>query len=124
MKRLIWFAIAGGSGFVTDAAVLALLLHATPLDPFSARLIAIAVAMCVTWLLNRTFTFGKSGRHVLSEGARYGGVGVTSAILNYAVYSAVLIAFPTVPPLAALVIASAAAMAFSYFGYSRFVFRR
>ncbi|MNY81404.1 GtrA-like protein [compost metagenome] len=58
------------------------------------------------------------------EGFRYGSVGLISAMVNYLIYSGLLLALPILQPMAALVIASIAAMAFSFFGYSRFVFRR
>ena len=124
MKKLAWFVAAGGIGFAVDAGVLGLLLAFTPAGPFIARAIAIAVAMATTWALNRTFTFGRSDRPILEEGVRYGSVGLLSAVVNYALYSALLISIPELRPLAALVLASLAAMAFSFFGYARFVFRR
>ncbi len=122
MRRLLLFAIVGGTGFLADAGVLALLLMATPLGPFAARVLAIAAAMLVTFWLNRTFTFGRSGRSLSAEGARYGGVGIGTALLNYAVYSALLLAFPALPPVLAVAAASLVAMACSFAGYSRFVF--
>jgi putative flippase GtrA len=124
MSRFLRFAIVGGVGFAVDAGVLALLLWATPLGPFFGRLASIACGLAVTWICNRTLTFGPSGRSKLHEGARYGGVGIASSILNYLVYSGVLLAVPATPPLMALVVASAAAMMFSYLGYSRLVFDR
>lgn len=124
MKKLIRFGIAGGLGFLIDAGVLALLLHLTPLGPFVARVIAIALAMLATWIFNRTFTFDRSPHSLAAEGFRYGSVGITSALVNYGLYAALLIALPALQPLAAMVLASAAAMFFSFFGYSRFVFRR
>ncbi|MDM9627013.1 GtrA family protein [Rhizobium sp. S152] len=123
MKKLIRFGIAGGLGFLIDASVLAALLHLTPLGPFVARVIAIALAMLATWLFNRTFTFDRSPHSLAAEGFRYGSVGITSALVNYALYAALLIALPALQPLAALVFATAASMFFSFFGYSRFVFR-
>ncbi|WP_160007308.1 GtrA family protein [Rhizobium sp. 18055] len=123
MKKLIRFAIAGGLGFVVDAGILALLLHTTPLGPFLARLIAIALAMATTWAFNRTFTFGRSSHSVAVEGFRYGSVGITAALVNYGLYAALLLAIPDLQPLAAMVFATAASMFLSFFGYSRFVFR-
>jgi putative flippase GtrA len=123
MKKLLRFAIAGGIGFCVDAGLLALLLHTTPLGPFIARLIAIAIAMAVTWIFNRRFTFDKSRHSLAVEGFRYGSVGITSAIVNYGIYAALLLAIPSLQPLAAMVFATAASMLFSFFGYSRFVFR-
>ncbi|MGB3876278.1 MAG: GtrA family protein [Shinella zoogloeoides] len=122
MRRVLAFAVVGGVGFLTDAGVLALLLRATPLGPFSARILAIAAAMLVTFWLNRSFTFGRSDRGLAVEGARYGGVGISAALLNYAVYSAILLAFPALWPVLAVAIASIVAMVWSFLGYSRFVF--
>lgn len=122
MKRLFTFAVAGGAGFLVDASVLALLLWATPLGPLVARVFAIAAAMFFTFWLNRTFTFGRSHRGIAAEGTRYGGVGISAALLNYAVYSALVLAFPALRPVLAVAVASLVAMVWSFLGYSRFVF--
>ncbi len=124
MSRIIRFGIVGATGFIVDAAVLELLVRTTPLGPFLSRAIAVTVAIGATWLLNRNFTFGASKHSVLGEGVRYGSVGLTSAALNDLVYSAVLLVIPAMKPFEALVLSSIAAMAFSFFAYSRFVFRR
>jgi putative flippase GtrA len=124
MGRLWRFVLVGGIGFLVDAGVLMLLISATPLDPFLARIVSIGCALMATWLLNRTLTFGPSGRGLAREGARYGGVGVATSVFSYLVYSAVLLALPATPPLAALALASLAAMVLSFLGYSRLVFDR
>lgn len=124
MGRIWRFALIGGVGFVIDVMALALLLAVTPLGPFAARLVSIGLALLVTWQLNRHVTFGPSGRRMVAEGARYGGIGIATSVLNYAVYSVALLVVPALPPLAALVVGSAVAMAFSFLGYSRFVFDR
>jgi putative flippase GtrA len=124
MKKLFWFAFAGGTGFSIDAGSLMLILHFTPVGPFIARILSIAIAMGATWLINRTFTFGKSSRNLASEGFRYLTVGIVSALVNYAVYSACLLIDPTLWPVLATAVGSGVAMLVSYFGYSRFVFGR
>ncbi|RUX04147.1 MAG: GtrA family protein [Mesorhizobium sp.] len=124
MQRIVRFVFAGGIGFVADAAALWLLLAVTPLGPFVARMLSIGFALCVTWQINRHLTFSPSSRGVTQEGARYGGVGVATSIVNYAVYSAILLVLPAAPPLAALAIASLVAMTLSFLGYSRLVFDR
>ncbi|MDN5929317.1 MAG: GtrA family protein [Hyphomicrobiales bacterium] len=124
MKKPLGFALVGGIGFAVDAAVLMLLLGTTSLDPFSARLISVAVALSATWMLNRYITFGPSSRALITEGARYGGVGMATSLINYCIYSALLLTFSAMPPLVALVLASSAAMVLSYLGYSRLVFDR
>ena len=122
MRRILLFALVGGAGFLVDAGVLALLLHVSPLGPFSARIVAIAAAMLVTFWLNRTFTFGRSVRSLAVEGTRYGGVGISAALLNYGVYAVILLVFPAVWPVLAVAVASVVAMVWSFLGYSRFVF--
>ncbi|MBN9219251.1 MAG: GtrA family protein [Mesorhizobium sp.] len=124
MQRLLRFVFAGGIGFVADAAALWLLLAVTPLGPFVARILSIGFALCVTWQLNRHLTFAPSARGMAREGARYGGIGIATSIVNYFVYSALLVALPAIPPLAALAAASLVAMALSFLGYSRLVFDR
>ncbi|ESX22124.1 MULTISPECIES: GtrA family protein [unclassified Mesorhizobium] len=124
MSRLARFVLAGGVGFVADAAALWLFLAVTPLGPFVARVLSIGFALCVTWQINRHLTFSPSSRGVAQEGARYGGVGIATSIVNYLVYCAILFALPAMPPLAALAVASPVAMALSFLGYSRLVFDR
>jgi putative flippase GtrA len=122
MRRIGRFVVVGAVGFLADAAMLALLTAALQLDPLVARLGSIVFALAVTWMLNRHLTFGPSRRTIAVEGARYGGVGIGTSVVNYLVYSALLLALPGLPPLAALAAASLVAMALSYLGYSRLVF--
>lgn len=124
MGRLARFAFTGGIGFVADAAALWLLVSTTPLGPLSARVLSIGFALCVTWQINRRLTFSPSSRGMAREGARYGGVGIATSVVNYLVYCAILSALPGLPPLAALAFASIVAMALSFLGYSRLVFDR
>lgn len=124
MKRFLRFMVVGGVGFVVDAGVTLGLLATGLFGPFSARAVAIALALLCTWFCNRNFTFGKSGHHVVREGVLYGSVGITSALLNYAIYSGLLLSMPMLRPIFALILASASATLYSYFGYARFVFRR
>ena len=121
-SRLKRFGAVGIAGFVTDAAVLSTLVH-QGLDPFSARLISMALAAIVTWRLNRAFTFGASETSQASEGARYVAVAVSAALVNYAIYAGILLAFPDLIPAIALVFSTAVSMWVSYIGYSRVAFR-
>ena len=121
MKKLLAFAVVGGTGFLVDALVLTTLIEYRITDKFTARIVAIGMALLVTWTLNRNFTFGKSDRHVAVEGVRYGTVGVVGSFFNYGVYSAILIFFPRTDPLIALILGSASATVFSYTGYSKLV---
>lgn len=124
MKRYLAFAFAGASGFLVDAAALLALTRLFGLDPFVARALSIGLALCLTWMINRTMTFGPSGRHIAEEGARYGGVALGTALVNYLIYSGILLGWPSVPPVVALIVASGLSMVISYLGYSRLVFGR
>ena len=121
-RRISFFLFAGAVGFAVDMGVLWMFLHFHLLDPFSARALAIGSAMLCTYMINRTFTFGASHRKMAIEGARYGSVGIVSALLNYSVYSGILITLTSVSPYVALIFGSGSATVFSYLGYSRFVF--
>jgi putative flippase GtrA len=124
LARFLRFALVGGTGFFVDAGLLATFHHVVGLDPFTSRLISISISALTTWRLNRSLTFGASGRHQAVEGARYALVAAVTAALNYAIYAAALIIWPHLPPVAVAVGATIAAMGFSYAGYSRFVFQR
>jgi putative flippase GtrA len=121
--RLFKFACVGFAGFAVDTGSLALLHHGFGLDPFTARIISIALAIFSTWRLNRSVTFGRSDTGQVSEGARYYGVALVTAGVNFSIYSAILLIWTAVWPVAAAVAATAVTMFMSYFGYSRLVFR-
>lgn len=120
--RFLRFTAVGGAGFVIDTGTLSLLHYGAGLDPFSARAVSTPVAMVATWRLNRRLTFGASQRPQAAEGARYLAVATLAALLNYALYSGILLAIPIVPPPLAVAIATGMVMAGSYLGYSRLVF--
>ena len=122
LHRFALFAAVGTAGFVVDTSTLALLHYWAGIDPFSARAISTPVAMLATWRLNRALTFGASAARQLTEGARYLTVATVAALLNYAIYSAILLTFPAVPPPIAVAISTLFVMTGSYLGYSRLVF--
>jgi len=103
INRLQRFGAVGAVGFAVDAIVLSALIF-SGVDPFTSRIGSMLIATAVTWRLNRTFTFGASNTDQASEGARYVGVAVVSALVNYAIYAGIIIAFPKLfPPLALFV---------------------
>nr|WP_290750484.1 GtrA family protein [Henriciella sp.] len=123
IAKFLRFAAVGGVGFLVDAGTLLLLISAGT-GPFVARIVSIALAMLVTWRLNRAFTFGASTGSQTSEGARYVLVALGVAGLNYLIYAAILLLVPACPPVLATGIASVLSMLVSYAGYGRFAFRR
>ncbi|MCP8939764.1 GtrA family protein [Alsobacter sp. SYSU M60028] len=122
LSRLARFVGVGGTGFLADAGVLSVLV-AAGLDPLPARLASILFALTVTWQLNRRITFGLSGRGTSREFAHYLSLGAISSLVNYAVYAGVLASGLSASPLLALAAGSAVAMAVTFVGLDRIVFR-
>lgn len=110
------FIASGLIAFLVDALMLWLLTRFGGLDPYSARLLAISVAMVVAWASHRRLTFNVRTPPSLNEFLRYAAVAWTAAAINYAIYAGILLAVSTVPPLFALVAATAVSMVFSYLG--------
>ncbi|MEQ9315129.1 MAG: GtrA family protein [Henriciella sp.] len=122
LSRLVRFGAVGGVGFIVDAGILALLVGVGR-DPFLARIISIVLAMFVTWRLNRSLTFGASEDGQAREAGRYFSVAITVALLNYVLYSGLLLALPALAPVLATAISTAICTAVSFLGYGKFAFR-
>ncbi|MEL6667203.1 MAG: GtrA family protein [Pseudomonadota bacterium] len=116
------FAIVGGLGFVIDSCFTLALIHRS-IDPYTARIFSIALAMMVTWRLNRALTFETRGSDQASEGIRYFTVAIIAAVLNYAIYAGLLISIPALPPLLAIIIAIGSVTMLSFVGYRHLVFK-
>jgi putative flippase GtrA len=118
------FLVSGATAFSVDALVLALLTSFVGLNPIVARLAGIVLAMVAGWLMHRTFTFRVAARPSVPEFLRYAGVAWTAAAVNYGVFVLIVLAYAAIEPLVALVISSAAAMAFAYLGMRFAAFRQ
>lgn len=123
-RRGAGFVLAGAMAFATDATVLALLTRTTAIDPFTARIVAILLAMVAGYFAHRRFSFAVGNPPSMREFGKFLGVASGAAILNYAIYAVALLVAPQIDPLAALVVATAVSMVASYFGYRFGVFRR
>lgn len=113
------FLVVGGIGFVVDAGLVYVLSH-LGISPIVARIPAIGTAILVTWILNRRLTFEVKRPGSTRELLRYLGVATVSALLNFALYSALVTA--GVRPVIAVAAATVALVAFSFFGYRIFAF--
>lgn len=122
LKRLFRFALVGGIGFIVDVGLTLGLIHQGA-DPYSSRILGLALAMLTTWRLNRALTFGASDTSQASEGVRYFVVAILTALLNYLIYAGLLLSISGMMPVFAVVLATGVSMIASYLGYSRFAFR-
>jgi putative flippase GtrA len=116
------FLLAGVLALITDGALLAILIRFVDLDALLARPFAIAVAMLVSWLVNRTLTFAVNAPPSLREFGRFAAVSWMSQAVNYLVFAGILVARPATPALLAVVFASLVAMFVSYVGFRYGVF--
>jgi putative flippase GtrA len=103
------FAVVGVAATATHAAVFALAIETTSLDPVAATAIAFLVALAVGFTFNRRWTF-RSNAHPLLELPRYlvaqlAGLGLNAGIMAYAVhvqrwspYVGLALAIVLVPP--------------------------
>jgi putative flippase GtrA len=116
MTRAGWFALAGGTGFAVDFAVLALALYAG-LGPFAGRALSFGAAVVATYLINAHLTFGASARIGTRSFAAYLATSIGGLAVNLVIYAALVSA--GLAPLGALAAASLCALGFNYAGYSR-----
>ena len=123
LPRPLRFLGVGGFGLLTDLSIFSL-LAAKGFDPLLVRLVSLACATVVTWRLNRTFTFDRTGRHQGHEAVRYAAVTATAQGTSYAVFAALVLTVLGGLPQAALVIGAAIGAIVSYNGHRLFAFAR
>ncbi len=82
------FAAVGGAGYLVNAAALTVFARAG-LGMDAALAASIFVAMCFTWLGNRTITFAARRAHgtlaIFEEWLRFVGANLLGAVVNYGV---------------------------------------
>jgi putative flippase GtrA len=118
------FVLAGAMAFVTDAGVTKLLTATTSLNPFTARPIAIFLAMLVSWGLNRTITFAETRAPSWSEFAKFAAASFGGQVVNYLVFAGLLTLRPATDTTLAIAIASGVAMFVAYAGFRFGVFKK
>lgn len=124
LAHMLGFLGSGTASFVIDAGVLKGLIWLTGLSPLLCRPVSILTAMGVGWQLHRRFTFAVQGRSTLREFLHFASVGWSAAALNYGIFAGLLLAWPRLEPLLAMVVSSGTAMVYTYLGYRFFVFRK
>ena len=92
------------------------------MEPWAARVPAIAVAMTYTWQLNRSYTFRVARPRSVDEAIRYGVVTLAISIINYLAYLGLVLM--GVWPVLAVAAGTALQSVVSFFVYGHLVFGR
>jgi|GEM_PF-339437 len=89
-SQLLRFGLVGFAGYVVDSTVLYGGLF-IGLGPAWGRLVSFMCAVCLTWLLNRRFTFQRRSEHNLfNEALSYLGVMLVGGFLNLLIYGLIM----------------------------------
>jgi dolichol-phosphate mannosyltransferase len=119
--QLVKFGIVGGSGYLINLAVFAVLAGSLGLHHSAAAIGAFCVAVTNNFLWNRHWTFGPGDGSAGFQAARFFAVSVASLGLNLIVLEA-LVSSGSVGDLAAQAIAVAVAMPFNFLGNKLWTF--
>jgi putative flippase GtrA len=119
--QLLKFGIVGGSGYMINLAVFAVLAGALGLHHVAAAIGAFCVAVANNFLWNRYWTFEPGDGHPAFQAARFFAVSVAALLVNLAVLEA-LLAGTSLGELAAQAIAVAVAMPLNFLGNKLWTF--
>ena len=125
IARFARFCVVGAAGFLADTGTLLAMVHVFALNPIPAKIVSFAVAVLLTFELNRCWTFGAVRRERIGPALiAYLGVQSTGFVCNLAAFTAALYCLPV--PLNTLVfcsvIAAAVALLVNYLGARHLVF--
>ncbi|MEQ1652881.1 MAG: GtrA family protein [Hyphomicrobium sp.] len=123
VKHGAGFILSGVLATLTDALVLTALTRGAGLDPYSARVIAIACAMVIGFFAHRRLTFAVTEPATLAQFTKFLSVAATASLVNYAIYAGMLLLRPGTDPLVSLLVATVVATGISYAGLRFGVFR-
>jgi putative flippase GtrA len=119
--QLLKFGIVGGSGYLINLAVFAILAGILGVHHIPAAIGAFCVAVTNNFLWNRHWTFGPGGGSAGFQAARFFAVSLASLGLNLIVLEA-LLAGGGIGELPAQAIAVAVAMPFNFLGNKLWTF--
>ena len=122
-SRFAPFVGVGAVGFVVDASILTALTSGFDWSNYSARAVSFAVAITVTWLLNRNWVFIRT-RNVRREYGAWVLTQIVGASINLGGFALLLALFSELArfPVVALMGGGILALVFNYFAARRWVF--
>lgn len=118
--QLLKFGVVGGSGYLVNLAVFAVLAGLLGMHYVPAAIIAFCVAVSSNFLGNRRWTFGPGDGRAGFQAARFFTVSIAALLINLAVLEALVSV--SVGKLAAQAIAVALAMPFNFVGNKLWAF--
>jgi putative flippase GtrA len=121
--QLFKFGLVGGSGYVINLAVFALLDQAFGVHHLLAALFSFCVAVTNNFILNRHWTFQASGGHAGFQAARFFAVSVMALGVNLVVLY-LLVDVASASELPSQAVAVALAMPFNFIGNKLWTFGR
>jgi putative flippase GtrA len=116
LPAFVRFGIVGGTGLCADTMAFTA-IYTLLENPFTARLFSLAFATCVTWTLNRHFTFQIQDRAVENEAMRYLAVTLIAQGFSYSVFATLVTTLPHIIPQIALVVGAVAGAVLSFNGH-------
>jgi putative flippase GtrA len=119
--QLVKFGLVGGSGYLINLAVFAILVETVGLHHVAAALGAFCVAVTNNFLLNRHWTFGAGEGHAGFQAMRFFAVSIAALTINLIALEA-LVSGTTLGDLPAQAIAVAIAMPFNFLGNKLWTF--
>ena len=119
--QLLKFGIVGGSGYLINLGVFALLTGSFEVHHLAAAVAAFCVAVSNNFLWNRHWTFGPGEDHPAFQAARFFAVSVAALLVNLAALEALVVG-TSMGDLSAQAIAVAIAMPFNFLGNKLWTF--
>ena len=124
-REAIIFALAGTAGFLVDASTVLTLSNLAAFDLVSAKLVGFAVAVTVTWIINRNVTFAhRKDERLLREWTRYVSANSFGGLINNGIYMLLVFTWslPARYPVLAVAAGSLAGMMFNFVSSRCYVF--
>lgn len=124
-QQLIWFLIVGTIGFIVDAGITHILAKEIGFYPIIARVPAIAIAVIVTFLLNKILTFKAKDQDWVKAFSAYVTTQAASQTVNFLIYTILIWSslFMQDQPAIAVAIGSIAAMGLTFILSKFWVFK-
>lgn len=119
--QLVKFGLVGGSGYLINLGVFAVLSGSLGIHYVAAAIGAFCVAVTNNFLLNRHWTFGAGDGHAGFQAMRFFGVSIGALLINLVALEA-LVSEAGLGDLPAQAIAVAIAMPFNFLGNKLWTF--